>query len=280
MDRDTRWKPSLESIVLAARAGGDQALRLLPEASIAVEKPGGDFATNADIQAQETILRSLSAAYPLIPIIAEEDDGSAHAASLARGSFFTVDPLDGTIVASRGSDQWGTLIAYIENGIPDLAVMYQPAKERLITAERGKGCFYTDVKCREPRKLYLPERSTSQIVLGYETSFAFSQEQIERTLFPLLRNNRIAIVRAAGAAINAGFELALGLIDAYINVVGAKIWDFAPLVLAAEECGGSALSLDSGTLATTPFTCDRIYSGAIIARSRSLAADIASLIAA
>ncbi len=72
-------------------------------------KGQGDFFTKADLRSQQMIVDYLSVACPDVPIIAEE----GHQTGLLPSSYLAVDPLDGTIVYSRGQEHWGVCVSYI-----------------------------------------------------------------------------------------------------------------------------------------------------------------------
>lgn len=83
--------------------------------------------TEADERAEAVILAKLSAAFPDIPVIAEEAVAAGHLPETKSGRFILVDPLDGTKEFIRKSNDFTVNIALIENQIPVLGIVYAPA---------------------------------------------------------------------------------------------------------------------------------------------------------
>ena len=262
--------PSLNILMSAAKLGGCLAVESLPQATRVVDKGFGDFATEADLLSQQAIISELRKECPDVAIIAEEDE---HKEAVLQQSFFTVDPFDGTIIASRGYSEWGVLLSYIENGIAQLAVLYQPVLNRMITAERGKGCYLHTTDSEPLQLVFLEseqEKIPSSVILGYEVIFATEQRHIEASLMRLVKAKKILITRCCGAMIEGGFQLLLGQTDLYVNMIGGKIWDFAPLVLAVTEAGGVCSGVDAESLQFKEMTFDKIQMGGAFARSRKV----------
>jgi 3'(2'), 5'-bisphosphate nucleotidase len=84
--------------------------------------------TEADEAADAIISAGLRAAYPDVTLITEEQADS-HA--LQAHTFLIVDPLDGTKEFVQRRGDFTVNIAYVENGVPKLGVVYAPAKGRL-----------------------------------------------------------------------------------------------------------------------------------------------------
>jgi 3'(2'), 5'-bisphosphate nucleotidase len=84
--------------------------------------------TEADEAADAIISAGLRAAYPDVTLITEEQADS-HA--LRASTFLIVDPLDGTKEFVQRRGDFTVNIAYVENGVPKLGVVYAPAKGRL-----------------------------------------------------------------------------------------------------------------------------------------------------
>ncbi len=84
--------------------------------------------TAADEAADAVISTGLRAAFPDLPLITEEQ-AESHGQSVQ--SFLIVDPLDGTKEFTQRRGDFTVNIAYVENGVPVLGVVYAPAKNRL-----------------------------------------------------------------------------------------------------------------------------------------------------
>jgi len=77
-----------------------------------------DVFTSADTKAQEVYIKSLRECFPHYAIVAEEGNVASFLAGPVRpGTFFTVDPLDGTkAFVRRQSHGVGTMVALVEQG--------------------------------------------------------------------------------------------------------------------------------------------------------------------
>lgn len=92
--------------------------------------------TVADETADRLIFAGLREAFPDTEIVTEEQSDT-HASTAS--SFFIVDPLDGTKEFIHRRGDFTVNIAYVEEGIPILGVVYAPARNRLFyTNENGQ----------------------------------------------------------------------------------------------------------------------------------------------
>ncbi len=85
--------------------------------------------TEADERAEAIILAALHAAFPDIPVVAEEAAAAGKIPDIRGGRFFLVDPLDGTKEFINKRDDFTVNIALIEKGVPVLGVVYAPARK-------------------------------------------------------------------------------------------------------------------------------------------------------
>ncbi|MBF0109514.1 MAG: 3'(2'),5'-bisphosphate nucleotidase CysQ [Magnetococcales bacterium] len=133
----------LFAMIRAAReAGGRIMSHFRPgedlTAHVEITQKGHDHPlTRADIEANEAILRILSAAAPDYGWLSEETDDSRE--RLAKKRVWIVDPLDGTKEFIRGVPEFAVSIALVEEGVPLLACLFNPAREELFTAIAGRG---------------------------------------------------------------------------------------------------------------------------------------------
>lgn len=233
-----------------ANLGGAELLRLQNEVLISmkedgplVDKGAGDFATQADLSAEKIISEQLLKLYPNIPLVAEE---SFQASSQIPSTYFTIDPLDGTLIYSRGCTDWGSTICFVENGLPQIGVIVFPALRTEVWAFKGKGCFLSDSVSSERRVKVKQLEPDEKFILAVDTFYHSTSNEISDILLPLVEKKRILVSRALGAAVPNILGILRGEIDAYY-CGRAKIWDVAAGALAIEEAGGAifATSQDS-----------------------------------
>ena len=152
------------AVKAARRAGGiiNRATRNLDIVTVK-EKAVNDFVTEVDREAEQAIVRVLHEAYPSHSILAEESGASGDSEYQ-----WIIDPLDGTTNFLHGYPQYSVSIALRHRGVITQAVTYDPTRNDLFTATRGRGAFLNDQRMRVSRRLTLKSS-----LLG--TGFPFRQ---------------------------------------------------------------------------------------------------------
>ncbi|MCD6056170.1 MAG: inositol monophosphatase [Gammaproteobacteria bacterium] len=221
--------PKLTVAVDAARKAGNliaRAIDRLDKITIN-EKSPHDFVTSIDIQAEELIIETLRTAYP--------DDGFLAEESGKQGSEETVwiiDPLDGTMNFVHGVPQIGVSIALQERGKLSLAVVYDPFRNELFTACRGKGAQVNGNRMRVSQCHQL-----SEAMLG--TGFPYhAKEQFPAYIdtFSEFFYNTASMRRPGSASLDLAY-VASGRFDGFWEI-GLAPWDLAAGVLLIKEAGG------------------------------------------
>jgi 3'-phosphoadenosine 5'-phosphosulfate (PAPS) 3'-phosphatase len=123
----TEWRAAVET----ARAAGELVLRMRPNIRPRTKSDGSPL-TDADLASAELIRRRLTDAFPSDRILTEEDDQSGVAESCHR--CWIVDPIDGTSAYIKGIDDFDVYLSLIRDGMPVVAVTYQPTKDLTIAA--------------------------------------------------------------------------------------------------------------------------------------------------
>lgn len=121
----------LEALAALAVRAGREIVEIRRIGCASMRKPDGSIVTAADQVAEDIILAGLAEIAPGVPVVAEEAIAAGHDCTLD-GTFFLVDPLDGTrdfIETERG--EYAVNIALLENGRPTMGVIYAPAFEDL-----------------------------------------------------------------------------------------------------------------------------------------------------
>ena len=107
-----------------------------------IEKGDKSPVTAADHEAEAIILAELAIHAPGIPVVAEEEVAAGRVPDDLSGTFFLVDPLDGTKEFLKRNGQFTVNIGLIEGGVPTMGVVYAPAMSRIYFAE-GPGKAFT-----------------------------------------------------------------------------------------------------------------------------------------
>ena len=139
----------LEAMAAAAREAGAAILEIVARGFDVVHKGDTSPVTEADHAAELIILAALARVAPGLPVIAEEEVAAGRIPE-HEGTYFLVDPLDGTKEFVRGGDDYTVNIALIADGEPRLGVVYAPAANRLHGGIVGKGAWLDEGQGRVP----------------------------------------------------------------------------------------------------------------------------------
>jgi myo-inositol-1(or 4)-monophosphatase len=224
--------PMLNIAIKAARAAGaiinrgSQDLDILKISS----KGPNDFVSEIDQMAEAAIIEILLGAYPGHGILAEES-GREHG---AKNSEFTwiIDPLDGTTNFLHGFPAYAVSIALAWRGVVQQAVVYDPTRNDLFYASRGRGAFLNDKRLRVSKRTRLADS-----LVG--TGFPFRKgDNFQRYLkmFETVMQACAGLRRPGAAALDLCY-VAAGWYDGFFET-GLSPWDIAAGSLIITEAGG------------------------------------------
>ena len=219
----------LNIAVKAARQAGKLLLRYAQQVDqLTIESKGrNDFVSEADREAERTIVSIIRQAYPDHAVLAEET--GAHAGNEYE---WIIDPLDGTTNFLHGYPQFAVSIAVQRQQRLQQAVVFDPLRDELFTASRGAGAQLNDRRIRVSRA-----PSLAHALLG--TGFPFkSMEHLDAwvQMFRILLPETHGVRRAGSAALDLA-HVACGRLDGFWEM-GLKPWDIAAGALLVEEAGG------------------------------------------
>jgi len=242
----------------SVKAAGVQSFNLQREGFSSQFKKGvtelREVVTSADLKAQELILGILRQAFATIPIIAEEN--GLH--SFSSDSFFTVDPIDGTLAFSRGESGWGPQVGYIENRVSVAGAIYAPARGQLAVGCRGAGCVLNG----EEVTLSGDGPDVVVIPLG-----PWSPPSIKASVIPSLKAKGYQVLEVR-SVVEATVEFLMGRASIYVGAA-EKIWDIGGAACLIEEAGGIVSDYQGRSLAW-----QEIFMPTLFARTASRLADL------
>ena len=222
----------LNVAIKAARAAGAIINRaaLDVEAVRVSQKQVNDFVTEIDQASERIIIETLLTAYPDHGILAEES-GSQHGNPNA-DHIWIIDPLDGTTNFIHGFPVYCVSIALQVRGKLEQAVIYDPTRNDLFTATKGRGAFMNERRIRVSKRVRLNECLIS-------TGFPFRPEDDFDKYLRLMGDvmQRTAGVRRPGAAALDLAYVAAGFSDGFFEL-GLQPWDMAAGALLVTEAGG------------------------------------------
>ena len=197
-----------------------------------------DLVTEVDRACEDSILETLRARFAGHDIVTEErlidQIGSRHV--------WFVDPLDGTTNYAHGLPVFGVSIALEAERRIILGVVYDPSRDELFVAERGRGATLGDAPIRVSASASLGESLLT-------TGFPYNIRDTRDTNLPEYAafSVRARAVRRLGSAVLDLAYVACGRFDAFWELrLGA--WDVAAGSLLVEEAGGMITGIDGGPL--------------------------------
>ncbi len=224
--------PMLNVAVKAAREAG----KLINRAALDVEavrinqKQINDFVTEVDHAAEKVIIETLMAAYPGHGILAEES-GSEFG---AKDSEFVwiIDPLDGTTNFIHGFPFYCVSIALAVQGKIEQAVVFDPTRNDLFTATKGRGAYLNERRIRVSKRVRLSDCLIS-------TGFPFRPGDNFQNYLGMMSDlmPKLAGIRRPGAAALDMAYVAAGYTDGFFET-GLNPWDVAAGSLLVTEAGG------------------------------------------
>ena len=236
-----QWVPKASAI--AEEAGA--RLREFLAAGVETEYKGDvDLVTVADRTAEKLIRERLSEAFPGHGIYGEEGTRER-----LDGEFrWYVDPLDGTtnfahglpqFCVSLGLEQRQEGIEAGQDGTLVAAVIYDPMRDELFTAERGKGAWLNG---KPMRVSHTPELAEALLATGFPSRKRHDSPNVHFYHEFTMRSHGLR--RAGSAALDLA-SVASGRIDAFWEF-NLNPWDTAAGVLLIEEAGGLVTDFSGG----------------------------------
>lgn len=239
------------AINTAAKAGEWIKLKQGAHASLAVKSSPHDLVTEVD-KGSETMIRNLiKTHFPQHAILGEEGVGagaeaSARALAELRDEPFLwiVDPIDGTTNFVHGFPYYSVSIALACHGEVVVGVVYDPNRDELFVAEKGRGVYVRG----KPLGVSPEDRLTDALLA---TGFPADANALPvnmkglQAVVPRVRN-----VRSAGSAALHMAYVAAGRLSGFWEI-GLNSWDLAAGALLVAEAGGRVTDT-----AGNPYTLD------------------------
>jgi len=230
---------NLNIMIKAARSAGRKLLRDFGEVEklqVSVKSPG-DFVSRADKKAEEVIREELTEARPNYGWLGEESEEVKGADPTRR---WIVDPLDGTTNFLHGLPHWAVSIGLEHKGEIVSAVVFDPVKDEMFTAEKGAGCWLNDNRIRVSGR-----RQMIEMIFATGLPFA-GRSDLPDTLQDLARIlPTCAGVRRYGAAALDLAYVAAGRYDGFWER-GLHSWDVAAGLCLVREAGGLVETINPG----------------------------------
>lgn len=198
-----------------------------------------DLVTEVDKGSERLIRNLIATHFPQHSFLGEEGvepgpEASAKALEEVGNAeyLWIVDPIDGTTNFVHGFPFYSVSIALAHKGQVIVGVVYDPSKDELFVAERGKGAYVHGKPMKVSKEKTLRQ---SLVATGFpadhQMALPLNLRQIQ-AVAPKVRN-----VRTAGSAALHMAYVAAGRLSGFWEI-GLNSWDLAAGSLLVEEAGG------------------------------------------
>ena len=196
-----------------------------------------NFVTQADVAVQTFLMEALARQYPGAKFFAEEKEDNV----LEDGLTFIIDPIDGTLNYLRGRDCSMISVGAVEGGKAVFGAMYDPYRDMLFHAERGKGAWCGD------ERLHVSDVPPESAVISLGTAHYVpgTLERTARSVAGVLAN--FGDIRRLGAATRDLSDVACGMSEGSFEWM-LNPWDFCAGSLLVEEAGGRCGNILGGNI--------------------------------
>jgi myo-inositol-1(or 4)-monophosphatase len=206
-------------------------------------KGPGDFVSAADRKAEEVLRDALMKARPGYSLV-QEENGIIEGTD--KSHTWHIDPLDGTSNFLHGVPHFAVSVGLEREGQIVAGVIFDPIKDELFVAERGKWAYLNNRRLRVSGR-----QDMADALVGYGTPY------LGRGSHPRLLRELGAVMAVAGgtrrmgsAALDMAY-VACGRLDAYWER-DLQTYDFAAGVILVREAGGFVTSADGAAEPLAP----------------------------
>ncbi|MBI5935075.1 MAG: inositol monophosphatase [Chloroflexi bacterium] len=224
--------PSLSDIQSLARAAG-KILHDGYETDHDVQLKGViDLVTEIDHKSENFLLEEIRRQWPSSRFVAEES-GESGSGDLT----WYIDPLDGTVNYAHGVPIFCVSIACAWDGQTRLAAVYDPMRDEMFSAERGRGAH---LNTRPLHVTRVAELRQALMVTGFPYN-TWTAKVNNLEYFGRFARQTQGVRRLGSAALDLCY-VAAGRFDGYWEL-SLQPWDVAAAGLVAEEAGACVTNL-------------------------------------
>mgnify|MGYP001567658677 FL=1 len=220
---------NIEAIREGVLQAGEAVRKAKPaEGIIAKEEGRLNFVTAADLESERIIKKIIQRHFPDHLILSEETESDIEDI-LAVEHLWVIDPIDGTSNFRYERDYFGISVGYVEKGEPQLGFIYNPSRDELFQAQKGKGAFLNGIPIHVGGQTDLAKATVY-------TDNSYDPDGMRSNLEMLLKVNPTPWILIRGSAVLAYCDIAAGRADIYAHQF-LKPWDNAAGFVIAKEAG-------------------------------------------
>ena len=243
----------------AAREAGEILKAHFREERQVQYKGRANIVTDVDLRVENSLKSLLQSEYPDHGILSEESEPLRGDSNYS----WIVDPLDGTNNYSFGIPFFSTVLALTKGEDVLLGIIYDPLRDELFSAQKGKGAFLNNNPICVSRKTTVQE-SLIGLDIGYVDEEGKRILEFITGLWPNMYAFRIMGSAALGMA-----YAACGRLDVYFHLL-IYPWELASGQLLVAEAGGVTTDWEGRPLTTGE--------SSIIASNRAIHADFLRIV--
>ncbi len=220
----------LNFAIQIAREAGSLLIQRLGAVKV-LNKGDIDLVTEADIASENLIIERIRSYYPQHGILAEESGEAVLVGGKQSDWKWIIDPLDGTTNYAHGYPCFCVSIALEHAGNLEIGVVYDPVRDEMFAAERGRGATLNE---RTIHVSSVEDLNSAMLCTGFPYNVRerpdFARGFVNFTL------QAQAVRRDGSAAIDLAY-VACGRFDGFWED-GLNPWDIAAGVLLIQEARG------------------------------------------
>ncbi len=228
------------ALVPCALAAGARELVYFREGTEVIDKADGSPVTRADREAEEIIKAALGKLFPDIPMVGEESVAAGVIPDISGGTFWLVDPLDGTKEFITGSGDFTVNIALLRDFTPVMGVIYAPVTDTLYYGAEGKAFMRGDNGVEK-------EIAVRAVPPEGLTVVASKRHGDPAALEEFLRGKKVAEMISRSSSLKF-CSIASGEADFYPRLGPTSEWDTAAGDAILRAAGGRVATLEGKPL--------------------------------
>ncbi len=216
-------------------------------------KDDGSFVTQIDENLQREIHAKLKKAYPAYTLLGEEMTREEQLDLLdgSESGLWILDPIDGTTNFSTGFPIYGVSLAFVQQGVTHIAVVYDPVREETFTAILGEGAWLNG-----SRLVGSSVTELSDCIANVDYKRLTGDMASQLVICPPYRSQR-----NLGSSVIEWCWLAANRFQVYLHG-GQQLWDYAAAQLILVEAGGQASGIDGAKIKVDRLTKQSVVAAA------------------
>ena len=228
------------ALIPVCKEAGAIEMKYFRQGAEIMDKQDGSPVTLADQEAEKVISATLLKLAPEIPMVGEEAVEAGHMPDISSGTFWLVDPLDGTKEFITGGGDFTVNIALMKDFKPVMGIIYVPTKETLYFGADGKAFMAGRDGIEKKISVRQPPAEGITVV-------ASKRHGDPEAMDDFLRGRKVALMKNYASSLKF-CALAAGEADLYPRLAPTSEWDTAAGEAILRAAGGRVETLDGKPL--------------------------------